>query len=166
MINVIEGPEFRKLLLYLRLTLQDKDIPQRTKVRGAIIDAWREYFDVLKQELAVSLSRFTSRAILIITHQDVPGRISFTGDIWSDQSHYPYLAVTAHWIERDKSTHHLKLRAALIAFHRLRGSHNGPHLAKIVLHILDQVGVTSKVCGLYFVIVICANYSLDGSLDP
>jgi hypothetical protein len=151
----------------LQPTLQDKDIPRRTKVTGAIIDAWREYFDVLKKDLAVSLSRFTSsRAILFITHQDVPGRISFTADIWSNQSRYPYLAVTAHWIEKDNSTGHLKLRVALIAFHRLRGSHNGPRLARIAFDILDRLDITAKVCGLYFIVVIGANHGLGGSLDP
>jgi hypothetical protein len=73
--------------------------PPANKSQNAIIDAWRVYFDDLKRELAVSLSGFTSlRAILFITPQDVPGRISFTADIWSNQSRYPYLVVTAHWI--------------------------------------------------------------------
>jgi hypothetical protein len=163
-IYLVESPEFREILSYLQV--QDNDIPRRTKVTGAIIDAWGVYFDVLKKALQVSLSRFTLRAIFFITHQDAPGRISFTADIWSNQSRYPFLAVTAHWIERDESTHHLKLQAALIAFHRLRGSHNGPRLARIVLHILDRVGVTEKVCGLYFIVVIGANHGLGGSLDP
>jgi hypothetical protein len=146
--------------------IKDSDIPRRSKLRGAIIDAWGEYFDVLKKELAVSLSRFTLRAILFITHQNAPGKISFTADIWSNQSRHPFLAVTAHWVERDESTRHLKLRAALIAFHRLRGSHNGHRLARIALNILDRVGVTDKVCGLYFIVVIGANHGLGGSLDP
>jgi len=130
------------------------------------MDKWGDYFDVLKKDLAVSLSRFTSsRAILFITHQNAPGRISFTADIWSNQSRYPFLAVTAHWIEKDDSGH-LKLRVALIAFHRLRGSHNGRRLAKITLQILDQVEITAKVCGLYFIVVIGGNHGLGGSLDP
>ena len=124
------------------------------------------HFNDLKKDLEVSLSRFTLRAILFIIHQDVPGRISFTADIWSNQSRYPYLAVTAHWIKRHESSRHLELRGALIAFHRLRGSHNGRRLARIVLHILDRVGITAKVCGLYFIVVIGANHSLGGSLDP
>ena len=105
-------------------------------------------------------------SILFITHQDAPRKISFTADIWSNQSCYPYLAVTAHWIERNKSSHHLKLWAALIAFHHLQGSHNGGHLVNIVFHILGRVGVTTKVCGLYLIIVIGANHGLGGSLDP
>jgi hypothetical protein len=75
------------------------------------------------------------------------------------------LAVTVHWIEKDNSTGHLKLRAALIAFHRLRGSHNGPRLARIAVQILDQIEITAKVCGLYFIVVIDANHGLGGSLS-
>jgi hypothetical protein len=151
----------------LRPALKDGDIPQQTKVRAAIIDAWQVYFDDLKKELAVSLSRITSSlAILFITHQGAPGRISFTADIWSNQSRHPYFAITTHWIVKDKSNGHLKLRAALIAFHHLWGSHSGPRLARVALHILDRVEITARVCGLYFIIVIGANHGLGGSLDP
>ncbi|KAI0290317.1 hypothetical protein BC826DRAFT_880451, partial [Russula brevipes] len=61
--------------------LQDSDIPRRSKVREAIINEWGKYFHIMRKEL-----------------ENVPGRISFTADIWSSQSRYPYLAVTAHWI--------------------------------------------------------------------
>jgi hypothetical protein len=37
----------------LREDLRDKDIPHRTKIREAIIVAWKEYFASLKLELAV-----------------------------------------------------------------------------------------------------------------
>ncbi|KAI0278911.1 hypothetical protein BC826DRAFT_926478, partial [Russula brevipes] len=56
-----------------------------------IMDKWGDYFDVLKKNLA-----------------NAPGRISFTADIWSNQSRYPFLAITTHWIEKDDSGH-LKL---------------------------------------------------------
>jgi hypothetical protein len=83
--------------------------------------------------------------ILSYLFKDAPGKISFTADIWSNQSRYPYLAVMAHWIGRDKVTQSLHLKSALIAFHRLRGSHNGERIARVVLHILDRVGITVKV---------------------
>ena len=52
----------------------------------------------------------------------------------------------AHWLAREKGTNWLQLKVALIAFHRLRGSHNGEHIARIALHILDRVGITVEVC--------------------
>ena len=55
-----------------------------------------------------------------------------------------YLAITAHWIHRDKSTNGLQLCSTLIIFHYLWASHNGARLARIALHLLDWVGVTVK----------------------
>ncbi|KIK17964.1 hypothetical protein PISMIDRAFT_43791, partial [Pisolithus microcarpus 441] len=46
-----------------------------------ILEAWRDYFRILKQDLAKAL-----------------GQISFTTDIWSAENLHPYLATTAHWI--------------------------------------------------------------------
>ena len=55
------------------------------------------------------------------------------------------MAITTHWIHRDKSTNGLQLCSILITFHCLQGSHNGARLARIALHLLDRVGVTVKV---------------------
>jgi len=65
-------------------------------------------------------------------------------DIYSTKARYPFLAITAHWIHREKSTNGLQLRSALIAFHCLQGSHNRARLAQVVLHLLDRVGITVK----------------------
>ncbi|KAJ7465958.1 hypothetical protein FB451DRAFT_1486159 [Mycena latifolia] len=56
-INLIENHEFRDLLLLLRESLQDKDIPHRTKLCSLILDAWLKYYDSLKKELKVSAAR-------------------------------------------------------------------------------------------------------------
>lgn len=42
----------------------------------------------------------------------------------------------------------LQLKASLIAFHRLRGGHDGVSLGKTVFHLLDRAGVTVKVAFL------------------
>ncbi|KAH7918397.1 hypothetical protein BV22DRAFT_998179, partial [Leucogyrophana mollusca] len=60
------------------------DLPHRTKLRELVLDAWREYFNVLKRDLA-----------------NAAGRVSFTTDIWSDDNLRPFLAMTAHWISND-----------------------------------------------------------------
>ncbi|KAJ6540667.1 hypothetical protein B0H19DRAFT_902815, partial [Mycena capillaripes] len=64
-------------------SLQEKDIPHRTKLRSLILDVWLKYYDSLKKELKESL-----------------GKISFTGDMWSSKGLQPYLALTAHWLGR------------------------------------------------------------------
>jgi hypothetical protein len=42
-------------------------------------------------------------------------------------------------------TNSLRLKAALLAFHRIRGGHDGVSLATIILQLLDRVGITLKV---------------------
>ena len=53
-INVIECPEFQQLLCLLRQELRDTDIPRRTKLRELIIEAWRDCFQALREDLEVS----------------------------------------------------------------------------------------------------------------
>ena len=66
-------------------------------------------------------------------------------DIWSDQNLQPFLAITAHWIATHEGTDTLKLKTALITFHRLHGKHDGASLADIVIELLDRAGITAKV---------------------
>ncbi|KAJ7435286.1 hypothetical protein FB451DRAFT_1418305 [Mycena latifolia] len=65
-IHLIESREFRDLLLLLRESLSDKDIPHQTKLTNLIIEAWMRYYHELKATLGAAI-----------------GLISFTADIWS-----------------------------------------------------------------------------------
>jgi hypothetical protein len=47
--------------------------------------------------------------------------------------------------EEGSGTTSLQLKAALIAFHRLSGSHNGVSLGTAVIDLLDRAGITLKV---------------------
>ncbi|KIK21605.1 hypothetical protein PISMIDRAFT_103927 [Pisolithus microcarpus 441] len=93
-----------------------------------IIEAWREYFAVLKSNLV-----------------QAEGRISCTADIWSDEVLRPFLALTAHWIGKSEGTASLQLKAALLAFHHLPGNHTGDYIAQKFLHLLDCAEVMEKV---------------------
>src|SRR5438132_9802173 len=73
------------------------------------------------------------------------GRISLTTDIWSDPNMQPFLACTAHWIVKGQGSSALKLKATLIAFHHLPGSHTGVNIATTLLDLLDHAGITDKV---------------------
>ena len=77
--------------------------------------------------------------------QNAVGKVSFTMDLWSSQLRRSFLAITAHWISRDKVTQGLEYESSLIAFHNLQGSHSGERIARAVLPLLDRVGVTLKV---------------------
>jgi hypothetical protein len=53
-IYVVECPEFRQLLLFMREDLREEDIPHRDTLRRSIIEAWYTYYKCLKEELAVT----------------------------------------------------------------------------------------------------------------
>ena len=54
--------------------------------------------------------------------------------------------MTAHWIAKVNGPGMaLESKTALIAFHRIRGSHDGKNLAKVVLTLLDRAEITMKV---------------------
>ncbi len=59
------------------------------------------------------------------------------------------MAVTAHWIEsyldENKGSKQLRLRADLIGFHKIPGHHTGEHLAQCFLFITDRIKITEKV---------------------
>ena len=52
----MECREFRNLLLLLQEDLQEKDIPHQTKLREAIVTAWKSWFITLKCDLAVGVT--------------------------------------------------------------------------------------------------------------
>lgn len=136
------------MLRVLRPELQDTDIFHRTKIRELILQAFDEYFAVLKLDLAVSvqLSRIPQISDIFQTAQ---GKVSFTSDMWSNSKLRPFMAVTAHWIAREKNSLVLVLRAALIAFHHVPGSHTGVSLAHEMVMLLDRAEVTENV-SVYF----------------
>ena len=54
-------------------------------------------------------------------------------------------ACTAHWIAKGQGSSALKLKATLIAFHHLPGSHTGVNIATTLLNLLDCAGIMDKV---------------------
>jgi hypothetical protein len=53
--------------------------------------------------------------------------------------------MTAHWAYRDESDDTIKLKARLIAFHRIKGRHTAENMAKITVDLLGRAGVTDNV---------------------
>lgn len=130
-INLVEYPPFRNFILFLRDTLEDKDIPHRTTIRRLISTIHVQYFDKLKSEL-----------------QGSEGMIALTIDGWDDKEMRAYLGVTAHFMRRTNkasSQGKLVLKSALIAFLPTPGRHTGQVLAKALLKITDRAGITGKV---------------------
>jgi len=55
------------------------------------------------------------------------------------------MAITAHWITREDHPSVLVLKAALIAFHHIPGSHSGVSLAGEMMMLLDRAEVAENV---------------------
>ncbi|KIK19120.1 hypothetical protein PISMIDRAFT_73524, partial [Pisolithus microcarpus 441] len=81
-----------------------------------IIQAWKDYFAILKIDLASAV-----------------GDVSFMADIWSSDSRHPYLALTAHWITKISQSRSLQPRSALLTFHCICGRHTRLSLARMIL---------------------------------
>lgn len=66
------------------------------------------------------------------------------------------MAISGHWIEAkivqtpSGPQYALKLRADLIGFICVPGHHDGEHLAQAFMHVLDRIGITSKVINVQF----------------
>lgn len=54
------------------------------------------------------------------------------------------MAVTAHWLTRDRHGR-LEVRNRLIAFDHISGGHDGESLAKAMLKVLEEYDILHKV---------------------
>ena len=68
-------------------------------------------------------------------------------DSWSSLAHDPYLGVTIHWVHSTPdSPNDWSLCMLLLAFCEVKGNHSGDNLAKLVMEIINEAGLKSKVC--------------------
>src|SRR6266481_2043555 len=79
--------------------------------------------------------------------QNALGQISFTTDLWSDNDWTSYLALTAHWIGRNRSGN-LELQSGLLGFSHFSGAHMGEGLVKALMMLLDCASIAPKVSRL------------------
>ncbi|KAG2047331.1 hypothetical protein BDR06DRAFT_976813 [Suillus hirtellus] len=107
--------------------VNETNVFHHTKICELVIDAFHEYFNALKRDLVAA-----------------QGKVSFTSDLWSDSNLCPFMALTAHWIAKADQGSMLTLRAALIGFHNVPGSHTGELLAGVIMHLTDHAAVTEK----------------------
>ncbi|KAN0138441.1 Ribonuclease H-like domain containing protein [Lactarius tabidus] len=128
-ISLVDRAAFRHLLLFLRPTIRDCDIPHRSSIAKAIHDKAHKVRETLKE-------LFSS----------VPGEVSVTLDGWSSLTRDPYLGVTVHWVHSSPETpSEWSLRTLLLAFREVKGNHSGENLAKIVMEIFKEAGLSSKI---------------------
>lgn len=88
--------------------------------------------------------------VLLIICQSALGKVSYTADAWSSASQQSFFAITAHWAYRDEADDSIKIKARLIAFHRIFGRHTGENLAQLCIDLLDRAGTTANVSLFFF----------------
>lgn len=72
-------------------------------------------------------------------------------DLWTDFDKKPYMAVTAHWLEKTsllmsgRLQQQVNLCTDLIGFVHFPGTHTGERLAEVFLWILECLKISQKV---------------------
>ena len=72
--------------------------------------------------------------------QNIPGKISYTIDIWTSPSAKSFLAITAHFMDKE-----WKLQSILLDFVQIWGSHTGENIKNIFVSCLENFGIQTKV---------------------
>ena len=122
---------------------KDCDIPQHTSVTNAIHEKAHKVLETLKELFAVIILHLQ---ICLKSHafQNIPGEISVTLDDWSSLARDPYLSL--HWVHSTPETPaEWSLWTLLLAFCEAKGSHRSENLAKVLMEIINEAGLSSKV---------------------
>ena len=133
---MLENDVFRDLIAYLSAGLAAYLPKARSTLRKWILAEYEERKIVLKAELEGSISRI---------------HISF--DIWTAGNWIAIISVWAYWID-DAGVRQRRL----LAFRRIYRSHDGENQAAIILDVLEEYEISSKVG--YF---ICDNATSNDS---
>ncbi|CAA7057283.1 unnamed protein product [Microthlaspi erraticum] len=75
--------------------------------------------------------------------RNLPGRISFTSDLWTAVTDEGYVCLTAHYIDRK-----WQLKNKILVFNALPPPHSGIKLAMHLLEMLKEWGIDKKVFSL------------------
>lgn len=112
-----ERPEF--LTILQTYNPHAKGIPQTT----------------LRRRISTQYGRMYSKLVSIFSNLD--SKIALTTDCWSSpHKSYPFMAITAHWIDID-----WKQRNCIVDFIHLEGSHTGENMAGALVKSCSDLGI-------------------------
>ncbi|KAF7372005.1 Zinc finger BED domain-containing protein RICESLEEPER 2 [Mycena venus] len=125
---VDKGP-FRRLMHYMRPSLQKKDLLHRTKMMSEVLERTKKVEARLREKI-----------------KNIPGQVSFTFDTWTSDTGDPYLSVTGHYIDSpaDKPSE-WSLKCDQLSFTPIEGNHSGQNLFKILVRIVDWYDLREKI---------------------
>ena len=93
--------------------------------------------DTIKRKL-IDLYEINHNKIKAIL-QETPGKISFTTDIWTSPSTKSFIALTAHFIDKQ-----WKLRSLIIDFTQIYGSHTGDNIKKAFVTSFENLSIQNN----------------------
>ncbi|XP_048613259.1 zinc finger BED domain-containing protein RICESLEEPER 4-like [Brassica napus] len=118
--SYVEYERVRSVWTYLNADV--KFISRNTAAKD-VYKFYQSETDILKKELAT-----------------LPGRISFTSDLWTAITHEGYMCLTAHYVDRD-----WKLKNKILSFCALPPPHTGFQLAMKIIDEMEEWGIDKKV---------------------
>jgi len=87
----------------------------------------------------------------------IPGKLSFTFDVWTSSPGDPFLSVMGHYINApaDKPQD-WELKCEQLAFTLIEGNHSGANMANILVCTVDCYRIRNKVS--VFMILYCSMF--------
>lgn len=132
--HLVDKASFRRLLMFTRPSLSEKDIPHRTKIHDEILFKAEEAEGRVRKALSMT-----------------KGKVSFTFDTWTSEAHDAYLSVTGHYItEVVGHPKQWKLKSVQLAFTHFEGNHSGANIASVLMKTIDRYGLRKRVCSNLF----------------
>ena len=127
--QLVDKGAFRRLLMFTRPSLLEKDIPHRTKIHEEIL-----------------LRARCAEVRVCKALANVKGKVSFTFDTWTSDAQDPYLSVTGHYITAPADRpQEWELKSEQLAFTHFEGNHSGANMAKVIIRTVDRYDLRTKV---------------------
>jgi hypothetical protein len=114
------------LLLYIRPTLSEKDIPSRTTLTDEIYTESLECKEAMKLMFAACDSE-----------------VHLTFDAGTSKATDPYFTITASFIKDNGDD--WEPVSTIIAFRKIDGSHNGINFGNLLFEVIEEYGLVYKV---------------------
>jgi hypothetical protein len=121
--SAVEWNEMRDLALACNPAIEDLLIISRRTAVRYIASNYKLYKGQIKESLAISISP-----------------IHISSDLWTSPHRHSLLAVCAQWVDPEG-----QLQKALLGLPECRYSHSGKKQASLILKVLEEFGIQSKI---------------------
>jgi nucleoside diphosphate kinase len=121
--NIVEEPDFKQLIAGLSSEIQ---IPSHQTIQREINSDFEENKLKLKSKIS-----------------EINNKIALTTDIWTSMSERPYISITAHYVNANKSLSHI-----LLDFRYIHFPHSGEQIMNILIEVFKEFEVQKRVIAI------------------